>query len=63
MNVAAIDVNAELFDTCSMYSSVALTPLRSPALILNSGVRSETVTFEIGESGVGGAEHDVGNAQ
>jgi hypothetical protein len=41
-NVAAIDVNAELFDTWSMYSSVALTPLRSPALTVNSGVRSET---------------------
>ena len=41
LNVAAIDVNAELFDTWSMYSSVALTALRSPALTLNSGVNQK----------------------
>ena len=39
VKMAAIDENDELFATCTMYSISDVTPLRSPALILNSGTR------------------------
>ncbi len=55
MKVAAIDVNEELFDTCSVYSISEVTPLRLPPLTLNVGVRSETVEPFDGDDGIGGA--------